>query len=566
MPSASYARQRPLSTPFAHYSESGNGKYEPKAGAGWRVGQKVKKWWRSSRRKGGLVLRPGGLFRPRRILLGLVLLGVVLFLIFRRRSTLVLSKADVAKVWRWEVASGRYPSRRRPNWSVKEYPRTVRNPGLPAWDGHEREAQGGIRGVGPPRQYLRVPRRQPHDASVSRRPPSPFPPRPVPNSAIDFDVVMDNCDFSQDRYVRDCLSVLRSSAGMDDRTRVAKRDSRLTFLPSSSYDVPGGVPTDHERAILDLATRQTSDLFKFNETIFSALLSIRHRLELSSPVSFPTDPPTPRHPTHPTADAACDPAHPRIFHVYWSGVFTDKPYVAALSFLYTQRLSLSRPLHAFPEEDEEEGVCRPQLWFWINPGPASSVPDAQAERKMYETLVGNQWSAPLLHRRFRDAIKFRLWNSTEQLNAVPELKGWESMGFFKSGGVKYKVSRIQFAFGEVGLPNPLLVLQQHKAAKSSKVSPDLKKRQDPTSTTAPTSRPSDVGEDELSRFGEPAKVADEPLVEPSGSPAPTRLSPEEELFNRVGSAAESDYDRLSVILSDMARFVLTYRFGGIYLE
>lgn len=34
----------------------------------------------------------------------------------------------------------------------------------------------------------------------------------------------------------------------------------------------------------------------------------------------------------------------------------------------------------------------------------------------------------------------------------------------------------------------------------------------------------------------------------------------------MGSADSSSYDRLSVVLSDMARFVLTYRFGGIYLD
>jgi WD repeat and SOF domain-containing protein 1 len=38
------------------------------------------------------------------------------------------------------------------------------------------------------------------------------------------------------------------------------------------------------------------------------------------------------------------------------------------------------------------------------------------------------------------------------------------------------------------------------------------------------------------------------------------------LFEKVGSSSESDYDRLSVILSDMARFVLTHRFGGVYLD
>lgn len=42
--------------------------------------------------------------------------------------------------------------------------------------------------------------------------------------------------------------------------------------------------------------------------------------------------------------------------------------------------------------------------------------------------------------------------------------------------------------------------------------------------------------------------------------------PKDKLFSRVGSSTSSEYDRLSVVLSDMARFVLTHRYGGIYLD
>ena len=40
----------------------------------------------------------------------------------------------------------------------------------------------------------------------------------------------------------------------------------------------------------------------------------------------------------------------------------------------------------------------------------------------------------------------------------------------------------------------------------------------------------------------------------------------DQLFARIGSSSSNDYDRLSVVLSDMARFVLTHRFGGTYLD
>ena len=38
------------------------------------------------------------------------------------------------------------------------------------------------------------------------------------------------------------------------------------------------------------------------------------------------------------------------------------------------------------------------------------------------------------------------------------------------------------------------------------------------------------------------------------------------MVHRTGSKSSSTYDRLSVILSDMARFILCHRFGGIYLD
>jgi WD repeat and SOF domain-containing protein 1 len=41
---------------------------------------------------------------------------------------------------------------------------------------------------------------------------------------------------------------------------------------------------------------------------------------------------------------------------------------------------------------------------------------------------------------------------------------------------------------------------------------------------------------------------------------------DDDMINRLGSKSSSSYDRLSVILSDMARFILCHRFGGIYLD
>ena len=125
----------------------------------------------------------------------------------------------------------------------------------------------------------------------------------------------------------------------------------------------------------------------------------------------------------------CDPENPRIFHMFWTGPFTDKPYLAILSFLFTQNTGLH--LHEYPVD----GVCRPQFWLWINPGPAAAVPNPAAYRDMYAQLKSNPWASPFLHPRFKDIIHFKMWNTTEQLDGVPELRDeWRARDLFNSGG------------------------------------------------------------------------------------------------------------------------------------
>lgn len=38
------------------------------------------------------------------------------------------------------------------------------------------------------------------------------------------------------------------------------------------------------------------------------------------------------------------------------------------------------------------------------------------------------------------------------------------------------------------------------------------------------------------------------------------------IYNRVGSASEDKLDKLSTVMSDIARFILCHRFGGVYLD
>ncbi|KAG9126107.1 hypothetical protein FRC07_004842 [Ceratobasidium sp. 392] len=139
-----------------------------------------------------------------------------------------------------------------------------------------------------------------------------------------------------------------------------------------------------------------------------------------------------------------------------------------------------------------QGIFEPPL---INPGPAASAPNPTALRDMFDDLKNSPWAAPFLHPRFADLIKFKLWNTTEQLDAVTELKDdWRAYkdNPFNSVGHVYNV-----------------------------------KLQAPSSNSS-------------SQHDDPAE--------------------------RVGSDSEKNYDKMSTILSDLVRFVLCHRFGGIYLD
>ena len=211
--------------------------------------------------------------------------------------------------------------------------------------------------------------------------------------------------------------------------------------------------------------------------------------------------PPPTYMSHTNLPTVCDDENPRIFHMFWTGPFTDKPYIALMSFLFTQNLGLQL-------ERPDPTVCRPQFWLWINPGPAAAVPNPTAVTEMFDQLKSNPWASPFLHPRFKDVIQFKLWNTTEQLDGIPEIKDdWRSLtSLFNSGGWVEKV------------PSP----------------------QDPQRNVS--------------------------AAGPVASGGAKTTSEEDDKLYRVGSKSPSSYDRLSVILSDVARFILTHRFGGIYLD
>lgn len=128
----------------------------------------------------------------------------------------------------------------------------------------------------------------------------------------------------------------------------------------------------------------------------------------------------------------CDPNHPRIFHLFWSGPFTSHPYMAILSFLYTQNLGLDQNSSSLLSH---QPVCRPKLWVWIW-DPHSLSRNANAERELHRTLASNMWSRPFLHPRFQNIIEFKFWDVAKHLNAMGDiLEGWrEALGLTKNDG------------------------------------------------------------------------------------------------------------------------------------
>lgn len=517
-------------------------------------------------------------------------------------STNILSNDQIARVWQWEIGRGHYPSSRRLPTTVSLS--GIPNPGVDAqtWDSHpdydSTKASGlprgpsrfpsqfagldNIRPDGPRRHYLNM-----TDTEVKsyHTPATAYPPRPKPESVLDLDLVMDHCDFSTGKYVRDCLEILRTGADMnnghryrrgnmdswkhlflEDRGRITASDASprgamgrdgedvmqaLGYVQPDPHGLTPATARDQQKV---LGVSNTPLAQQMAEALRPPTLEKRQNI-----VGFGAD--AAPHPTHPSADPLCDPDYPKIFHIFWAGPFTDKPYLAVSSFLYTQNLGLHLKRGSEEMEKFLHSVCRPQLWIWINPGPAASLPNPRARKQMFDQLRDNPWSAPFLHEKFSEAVKFRLWNTTEQLDGIPEMRDhWRTLPLFNSGGVKY------------GAPS-------HEAEKTE---PEETFEEDGDGVV-----PEEV-EEKLGRFGEEAtghnaEHVDEALrvkgdalnataavhldkMKHSPRPSVKSKKKKDELLERIGSTSSKDYDRLTVVLSDMARFVLTHRFGGVYLD
>lgn len=401
-----------------------------------------------------------------------------------------LSARQASRIYAYEIAAGRYPSSRLPPQSIQEQLNhlSLTNPSLPSTDP---TLSSTIPNSGSSRSYLPAFRPPRYDGTA---------PRPPQNGIIDLAQILELCAFENHRYVSDCLTVLSSSAGI----RVNDTITPHSTLPS----IPSSINLQHLYTLANPAQQkprydsQKTGLIDVLDRVLSA--DAASSSVLATPLAFTM--PQAYRSILPTSSACDHDQNPRIFHVFWTGPFTDKPYAQALSFLYTQNLGLNYPASAtdFP-------FCRPQLWFWLVPGTAASSvrPHPRAKERMMRDLRNNVWAAPLLHPRFNDLIKFHMWNTTEQLEAIPELRGqWQKLPLFKSGA--YVLADVQYG---------------------------------------------DVVED-TAEIGVDQDVDEEEKEEIEADP----------ILGRVASSSSNTYDKLAVVLSDMARFVLGHRFGGIYLD
>ena len=132
-------------------------------------------------------------------------------------STLVYRREDLQRIWEWEVAAGHYPSGQKSeralgsqtdssSLTTAAVPETIGltvhpiNPALPPRKistiptrFRSPHATDTI-GIGAKRVYLDIQSKPPNVA---------YPPRPLPGSVADMDVVMDHCDFSQNKVGSD---------------------------------------------------------------------------------------------------------------------------------------------------------------------------------------------------------------------------------------------------------------------------------------------------------------------------------------------------------------------------
>lgn len=242
-------------------------------------------------------LPPSRKWSPKRV--GTVIVGAVilLFVVTLRRRTVALSERklssdEVERVWRWEIAAGRYPQRQPVPLTFESSLRVlgaeVQNPAVPAAEdsGLQHLSPGQLRPVGAVRSYHPIQARPRLHAAQPNEPQSFGPTRPRAGAVLDMDVVMAHCDFSEDRYVRDCLDVLRLNGGLDDGTRTGSAPSswEATYAEAErGGELPGLRTRDASQAEVERLGRigGVQRLLNSTREEFNQLVDVQQKLTLA---------------------------------------------------------------------------------------------------------------------------------------------------------------------------------------------------------------------------------------------------------------------------------------------
>lgn len=168
-------------------------------------------------------------FKKRSALLIVLASGILAFIVFallrrfgspnkswpgEEAPTLIFRREDLKTIWRWEIASGHYPSRRSSalflhllsNSCLRTVPVPQQlgldfipeNPALPPRNTAGSRYETTTNGIGPERLYQDIQCTPPHVA---------YPPRPIPGSAADLDLIMEHCDFEDGKVSLDITAV-----------------------------------------------------------------------------------------------------------------------------------------------------------------------------------------------------------------------------------------------------------------------------------------------------------------------------------------------------------------------
>jgi len=123
------------------------------------------------------------------------------------------------------------------------------------------------------------------------------------------------------QYVRDCLEVLRVGAGLDNGRRVRRAiPDEWKYIYAEQVD---NTTTHYARFVDD----EDEDLYGGSTTIVDNSSGPDRGLTKKRGVEWEKPPivlPEPLEYVSPSIDPSyCDPDHPRIFHMFWAGPFTD---------------------------------------------------------------------------------------------------------------------------------------------------------------------------------------------------------------------------------------------------